>query len=119
MKWRKSTDMVGPSKSDSGSETSSLLDENSSSNSINSTIQTTTLADDETTIDELMSLDPLELAKSPAQIDAIIAYHRQNRANAEAGIVKPKKENGPKLKLDLSALGLSAPKSIDPVKRRV
>ena len=47
-------------------------------------------------IDELMSMDPLEMAAK--DIDAIIAYHRKNRANAEAGI-KPKKEAGPKVSL--------------------
>lgn len=118
VKWKTSTDMAGPSKSDSGSETSlpsgSVLDKPATAPS-----QTTASTPaDETTIDELMSLDPLELAKDPAAIDAIIAYHRNNRANAEAGIVKPKKENGPKLKLDLSALGFA--KAEGPtVKRRV
>jgi len=83
-----------------------------------STVLETMIDPTETTIDELMSLDPLDLAKDPAAIDAIIAYHRNNRANAEAGIVKPKKENGPKLKLDLSALGFA--KAEGPVvKRRV
>lgn len=61
-----------------------------------------------------MDLDPLEL--SSGDIDAIILYHRRNRANAEAGI-KPKKESGPKRTLDLAELGL---KKIEaPIKRRV
>lgn len=68
-------------------------------------------------IDELMSLDPLEM--SARNIDDIIAYHRRNRANAEAGI-KPKKETGPKMTLDLAALGLSKPvATAPPMKRRV
>lgn len=68
-------------------------------------------------IDELMDLDPLEM--TPANIDSIIAYHRKNRANAEAGI-KPKKEAGPKQKIDLLALGLIKEKPpAEPVKRRV
>lgn len=68
-------------------------------------------------IDELMNLDPLEM--SARDIDSIIAYHRRNRANAEAGI-KPKKEIGPKQSLDLAALGLSKPVvAAPPMKRRV
>lgn len=44
-------------------------------------------------IDELMSMDPMEM--SEGHIDAIIAYHRNNRAQIAAG-GKPKKETGPK-----------------------
>lgn len=65
-------------------------------------------------IDILMDLDPLEMTVT--DIDAIIAYHRKNRANAEAGI-KPKKETGPKQKLDLVALGLIKAPTL--IKRRV
>ena len=54
-------------------------------------------------IDLLMDLDPMSM--SDANIDDIIAYHRNNRANAEAGI-KPKKASGPKQTLDLAKLGL-------------
>lgn len=68
-------------------------------------------------IDLLMDLDPLEMTS--ANIDQIIAYHRQNRANAEAGI-KPKKDSGPKVKIDLQALGLSAAKAPSAeIKRRI
>lgn len=70
-------------------------------------------------IDDLMSLDPLEM--SARDIDSIIAYHRKNRANAEAGI-KPKKETGPKVSLDGVMGSLLAPKAKAPVvmlKRRV
>lgn len=71
-------------------------------------------------IDELMarvSEDPINAPKQ--DLDAIIAYHRRNRANAEAGI-KPKKETGPKQTLDLAALGLSKPVvTAPPMKRRV
>ena len=58
-------------------------------------------------IDTLMDLYPDKMTKD--DIDAIIAYHRQNRAHSEAGI-KPKKETGPKVKLDLEAMGLIKPK---------
>lgn len=44
-------------------------------------------------LDVLMNKDPLEL--SAQDIDGIIAYQRQRRADFEAG-VKPKKETGPK-----------------------
>lgn len=67
-------------------------------------------------IDELMSLDPLTMTVD--DLDAIIAYHRKNRANAELGI-KPPKASGPKLKLDLKAMGLIQPKPVESVKRRV
>lgn len=70
-------------------------------------------------IDLLMDLDPLSM--SARDIDSIIAYHRQNRANAEAGI-KPKKETGPKVSLDSVMGSLLAAKPKAPtvlVKRRV
>lgn len=67
-------------------------------------------------LDELMDLDPLELSSRPGGIDAVIAYHRQRRADAEAGI-KPKREQGPTKKIDLLALGLKKPS--EPMKRRV
>lgn len=56
-------------------------------------------------IDELMDTDPLDLTSDDPRLEAIIAYHRQARANAEAGI-KPKKADGPKGKIDLLSLGL-------------
>lgn len=62
-------------------------------------------------IDLLMDLDPLLMTAN--DITSIIAYHRRNRANSEAGI-KPKKESGPKQKIDLLALGLIKPKPIAP-----
>lgn len=58
-------------------------------------------------IDLLMDLDPLEM--TTANIEALIAHHRKNRANSEAGI-KPKKERGPEKKIDLLSLGLGRPK---------
>lgn len=72
-------------------------------------------------IDALMDLDPLEM--SDVDIDAIIAYQRKARANAESG-VKPKKagSSGPKVTLDLAALGLlkTEPKVAGPsIKRRI
>lgn len=57
-----------------------------------------------TEIDVLMDLDPTEM--SAKNIDEIIGYMRQQRANFEKGI-KPRKAEGPKKTLDLSALGLS------------
>jgi hypothetical protein len=62
-----------------------------------------------TEIDELMSLDPLELTKE--SLDAIIQYHRNHRANLEAGI-KPKRAlAGERAKVDLSSIraSLTAP----------
>lgn len=59
-------------------------------------------------IDELMDLDPVELTKNPAAIDAIIAYHRNQRAKAAEGN-KPRKAANP---IDLKALGLVKPKGI-------
>jgi len=67
-------------------------------------------------IDFLMDLDPLALAGTDGGIDAIVQHMRNRRAMAEAG-VKVKKETGPALKLDLSALGLKKP--TEPIKRRV
>jgi hypothetical protein len=65
-------------------------------------------------LDALMSEDPLSL--SDKDIDTIIAIQRNFRANKEAGI-KPKREKGPGLKIDLKALGLvkDKPKVISPV----
>lgn len=46
-------------------------------------------------LDELMDLDPLELAKSPEQLDKIIAYHRQRRQERIEGKGKrAKKDTG-------------------------
>lgn len=59
-------------------------------------------------IDELMDLDPVELTKNPAAIDAIIQYHRNRRAAASEGN-KPRKAANP---IDLKALGLVKPKGI-------
>ena len=56
-------------------------------------------------VDSLMDLDPLSLTAS--DIDAIIAYHRKNRANAAAGI-KAKKETGPKKDLSEALKGMFA-----------
>lgn len=47
-------------------------------------------------LNDLMDKDPLEL--SSQDIDAIIAYHRNHRANLAAGI-KTKKDTGPKVSL--------------------
>lgn len=60
-----------------------------------------------TDIDALMSLNPLDLTPSNRDeyLTRVIAYQRQSRANREQGI-KPKREKGPGVKLDLKALGL-------------
>ncbi len=69
------------------------------------------------TLDELMSLDPLEL--SAQDIDAIIAYQRKARASYESG-VRPKKGGpplaAPEVKEKLALLGL-VPKA-PTIKRR-
>jgi len=66
-------------------------------------------------INDLMNLDPLDQTK--ADIDAIVAHHRRNRALVDSG-EKPTKEKGPKI--DISSLiqgltGTEKPK----LKRRV
>lgn len=68
-------------------------------------------------IDELMSLDPLEL--SSQDINKIIAYQRKARANNEAGI-KPKKEAGPKADLSkvMQALKVKGPEEVLMTRRR-
>lgn len=76
------------------------------------------------TIDDLMNIDPMDLTKD--DIDAIIAYHRQNRQLLAEG-VKPKKDKGPSVSLDsvMNALAVKAtgelpekPKT-EGIKRRV
>lgn len=74
-------------------------------------------------IDELMSIDPLELTKDPEALDKIIAYYRKKRADAESGI-KPKRESGAKLKLDGLIAGMTkkvapVPQVTTGIKRRV
>lgn len=61
----------------------------------------------------LMDLDPLSL--SAQDIDKIVEYHRKARANYELG-VKPKKEKGQTVKLDLVQLGI---KKEQPPLRRI
>ena len=63
-------------------------------------------------VDSLMDLDPLDLTAE--NIDAIIAYHRKNRANAAAGI-KAKKETGPKKDLSEALKGMFAEATPAPV----
>lgn len=62
------------------------------------------MTDEPNDITLLMSLDPLEYTKH--DIEVIIAYHRNQRADREKGI-KPKKDSGPKATLDLVKLGLT------------
>lgn len=71
-------------------------------------------------LDELMSRDPLELAKDPSAIDKIIGYQRQARAQREAGPKGRGKrtdlaEHDNSKPIDLAALGLTPMKSAAPV----
>src|SRR5882757_6583320 len=67
-------------------------------------------------LDELMSRDPLELAKDPTAIDKIIGYQRQVRAQREAGPKGRGKrtdliEHDNAKPIDLAALGLVKPQT--------
>lgn len=66
-------------------------------------------------LDELMSRDPLELAKDPTAIDKIIGYQRQVRAQREAGPKGRKRtdliEHDNAKPIDLAALGLIKPQA--------
>jgi hypothetical protein len=82
------------------------------------------MSDELNDIDYLMTLDPMELSTKPntpgrRKLDAIIAYHRNQRAKKESGTKgsRPKKDQGPKVVLDLEKLGLK-PK-VEPIKRRI
>lgn len=55
-------------------------------------------------IDDLMDLDPLDLSEQ--QLEAIIAVHRNARANFTDGIKTKVKAAPTGAKLDLGALGL-------------
>lgn len=74
-------------------------------------------------LDELMDKDPLSL--SSQDIDTIIAYQRNQRAQREAGVKAPRgKAKGlnaePGKKLDLAALGLRpTPSAATAIKRRI
>lgn len=66
------------------------------------------------TLDELMSRDPLELTDQ--DLDKIIAYHRKQRAMAEAGVKVPKpKHSGPGL---ADILGIKPKADVPAIKRR-
>lgn len=76
---------------------------------------------DETTftqsdLDRLMSEDPLSL--SAQDIDQIILYQRKARRDFESG-VKPEKPSGPKIKIDLVAMGMVKAEAPVTVKRRI
>lgn len=70
-------------------------------------------------LDEIMSLDPLDLTLNDARLDEVIARYRKHRANLKAGI-KVKKETGPqKDTIDLlDRIGL-VPKVSGPPLRRI
>lgn len=70
-------------------------------------------------LDELMSRDPLELAKDPDAIDKIIAYQRNARAMREGAPKGSRKrtdlvEHDNAKPIDLAALGLLKPKPTTP-----
>jgi hypothetical protein len=70
-------------------------------------------------LDELMSRDPLDLAKDPTAIDKIIGYQRQARAQREAGPKGRGKrtdlaEHDNSKPIDLAALGLTPMKATAP-----
>lgn len=67
------------------------------------------------TIDHLWDMAVLDM--TPDDITSLIDYYRQQRINYESG-VKPKKETGPSLKIDLAELGLIKSKPSEPIKRR-
>jgi hypothetical protein len=82
------------------------------------------MTDELNDIDYLMTLDPMELSTTQGtpgrrKLDAIIAYHRNQRAKKELGTKgsKPKKNQGPKVTLDLEKLGLKP--AVAPMKRRI
>jgi hypothetical protein len=63
---------------------------------------------EETDLNVLMSLDPLELSRR--DLDQIIAYQRKNRAQREAGVrTRKPKADGPKI--DIKDLLASVPKA--------
>lgn len=76
-------------------------------------------------VDFFMDLPPDELLKHPEAVDAVIAYHRQRRAEREAGGGKrATKETGPKQSLGTDFLaGLKAARGVQSspnlVKRRI
>jgi hypothetical protein len=73
------------------------------------------MSDELNDIDYLMTIDPMELSTAEGtlgrkRLDAIIAYHRNQRAVKEVGGKRPKKDVGPAVKIDLEALGLTPAK---------
>lgn len=69
-------------------------------------------------LDELMSLDPLELTLNDPRLDDVIKRYRQHRVNLESG-VKVKKDKGPeKSTVDLlDKIGLVPKVSGVPIRR--
>lgn len=74
------------------------------------------------TIDELMDRIDLSIAEggipSKTDIDAVIAYQRKMRANAEAGIKPKKGDSGREVTLSLEQLGLGQEKPKISISRR-
>ena len=69
--------------------------------------------------ERVIDLDPT--LHVPKDIDILIAYHRRNRANAEAGIKTPK-EKGSKPSVSLKGVLdslIGEKKAVDPIRRRI
>lgn len=66
-------------------------------------------------LDHIMTLDPFSL--SAQNIDEIIAYYRQQRADFDAGI-KPKKDKGPVKSLDALIPALRPESKGEQIRRR-
>lgn len=69
-----------------------------------------------TTLDELMSKDPLELTDQ--DLDKIVVYHRQMRAKAMTGQKVPRAKPARSGESLLDALGLKKAPVANPEKRR-
>lgn len=77
--------------------------------------------DDFNDVDELMSIDPLNLSKQ--NLDRIIAYQRKQRTQREQGVKtkKPRSESQPSIQLSELLAGLPSapqPKPGTSIKRR-
>jgi hypothetical protein len=70
------------------------------------------------TIDIIMDTPPKDL--KPGDLEELVAYHRAQRGNLEAG-VKPKKDRGPAPSIApiLQNLIAAKPKPVGQIKRRI
>lgn len=69
----------------------------------------------ENEIDIIMNMPPEELLGNKPALMELIAYHRKQREQYDAG-VKPKKDVG-EVSLTLEALGMKKPKDVKPLRR--